>query len=64
MSDLYISRDSVVNGRRHTVSCDVCEHWQHQNKQYFFPMVKLFQANEKISEQYKHTQLWQHLLWQ
>ena len=27
-----------------------------QNKQYFFsPMVKLFQANETFSEQYKHV---------
>ena len=30
MSDLCISCDSVVNGRRHAVSCDVCEHWQHR----------------------------------
>ena len=29
MSDLCISCDSVVNGRHHAVSCDVCECWQH-----------------------------------
>ena len=29
-----------------------------QNKQYFFsPMVKLFQANETFSEQYKHVKM-------
>ena len=30
MSDLCISCDSVVNGRRHAVWCDVCERWQHR----------------------------------
>ena len=30
MSDLCISCDSVVNGRRHAAPCDVCEHWQHR----------------------------------
>ena len=29
-----------------------------QNKQYFFsPIVKLFQANETFSEQYKHVKM-------
>ena len=65
MSDLCISCDSVVNGRRHAVSCDVCERWQFgsvacmvQNKQYFFsPMVKLFQANKTFSGKYKHVKM-------
>ena len=61
MSDLCISPGSVVNGRRHVISCGVYERWQHrivcveQNKQCFFPMVKLFQANETFYEQYKHV---------
>ena len=76
MSDLCISCDSVVNGRHHAVSCDVCERWQFgsvacvvQDKQYSLsPMVKLFQANETFSGQYINmskwiTKLWQHFSW-
>ena len=62
MSGLCSSCNSVVYGRRHAVSCGVCECWQHHlfgtEKAIFFPpMVKLFQANETLSEQYKHVKM-------
>ena len=30
MSELCISCDKEVNGRRHAVTCDVCDRWQHR----------------------------------
>ena len=30
ISELCIACNSPVEGRRHAVTCDVCDHWQHR----------------------------------
>ena len=61
MSDLCISCDSVVNGRRHTVLSDVCEHWQHQNKQYFFQWLSYLKQMKSFLSNYRGNEVeWVH----